>query len=270
MALKAALFDVGDTLVEHWTPRDRLNELLREALRREFGEVAWHDQFIAAALGPSASNVWQSSSAGHLATSADRHSADALKQETLRWYADWFRNAQIGIDDIDLDRLRVAMSVPLDLVSTPVPGAFTAVRWCKASRLRVILVTNTLSRGDDEVWEDWRRFGLSDAIDGVVSSHSTGWQKPHRAIYERALAMAGARPEEAFMVGDRLDADILGAKRLGMRAVWRRTEHDQPNVDIEPDATVDDLTQLPAIVTSWLGVRSAHIPLSDRGSAARP
>jgi len=134
----------------------------------------------------------------------------------------------------------------------------------------VVLVTNTLSRGDDEVWEDWRRFELADAIDGVVSSHSVGWQKPHRAIYDRALAIAGARAEEAFMVGDRLDADILGAKLLGMRAVWRRTEHDQPKVDIEPDAIVDDLTELPAVVASWLDVRSAQSFLSDRGSAARP
>jgi FMN phosphatase YigB (HAD superfamily) len=133
-----------------------------------------------------------------------------------------------------------------------------------------VLVTNTLSRGDDEVWEDWRRFGLADSIEGVVSSHSVGWQKPHRAIYDRALQIAGARPEEAFMVGDRLDADILGAKRLGMRAVWRRTEHEQPKVDVEPDAIVDDLTELPAVVGPWLGVRSAQSSLSGRGGAATP
>ncbi len=204
--LRAALFDVGDTLVEHWAPRDRLDALLREALRREFGQQDWHKQFIGGSIGPSASTVWQPSSAEHLTREEERQHDDALKQETLRWYAEWFRNAQIGIDDVDLERLRVAMTVPLDLVSTPVPGAFTAVRWCKAKGLRVVLVTNTLSRGDEEVWKDWRRFGLADAIDGVVSSHSVGWQKPHRAIYDRALQIAGALPKEAFMVGDRLDA----------------------------------------------------------------
>jgi FMN phosphatase YigB (HAD superfamily) len=252
VVLKAALFDVGDTLVEHWAPKEQLNELLREALRREFGERRWYDEFISGTSVPGVSTD------------------DALKQETLRWYEDWFRNAQIGIDDVDLERLRVAMTVPLDLVSTPVPGAFTAVRWCRSKGLRVVLVTNTLSRGDDEVWEDWRRFGLADSIEGVVSSHSVGWQKPHRAIYDRALQIAGARPEEAFMVGDRLDADILGAKRLGMRAVWRRTEHEQPKVDVEPDAIVDDLTELPAVVGPWLGVRSAQSSLSGRGGAATP
>jgi FMN phosphatase YigB (HAD superfamily) len=265
VALKAAFFDVGDTLVEHWAPREKLDPLLRGALRREFGERVWHNEFISGTIGPSTPTVSRSSSAEDLASEEER-----LKQETLRWYEDWFRNSSIGIDDIDLERLRVAMTIPLDLVSTPVPGAFTAVRWCKAKGLRIVLVTNTLSRGDEEVWEDWRRFGLADAIDGVVSSHSVGWQKPHRAIYDRALQIAGARPEEAFMVGDRLDADVLGAKRLGMRAIWRRTEHEQPKVDIEPDATVTDLTELPAVVAPWLGVRSAQSSLSDRGGAVRP
>lgn len=269
MVLKAALFDVGDTLVEHWAPRQRLSELAREALRREFGERHWYERFLGATIAPSAPTDWRTTPARD-AGAEDERREDLLRQETLRWYAEWFRNAQVGIDDVDLERVRIAMTVPLDLVSTPVPGAFTAVRWCRAQGLRVVLVTNTLSRGDDEVWEDWRRFGLADAIDAVVSSHSVGWQKPHRAIFERALALAGARAEEAFMVGDRLDADILGAKRLGLRAILRRTEHEQAQVDVEPDAVVTDLTELPAVVSEWLGVRSAQSALSEPSGAGRP
>lgn len=269
MVLKAAFFDVGDTLVEHWAPREKLDELARLALRREFGERDWYERFIGATIAPGTPTDWRM----HPADASEREQdqrEEALRQETLRWYEQWFRNAQVGIDDIDLERLRLAMTVPLELISTPVPGAFAAVRWCKSKGLRVILVTNTLARGDDEVWEDWRRFGLADAIDGVTSSHSVGWQKPHRAIYDRALELAGAQASEAFMVGDRLDADILGAKRLGMRAVWRRTEHEQAKVDVEPDATINDLTELPAVVTPWLDVRPAHSALSEPDRAVRP
>ena len=84
------------------------------------------------------------------------------------------------------------------------------------------------SRGDREVWEDWRRFGLADAIDAVASSHSVGWRKPHPAIFQRALDLTGARAEETVMVGDRLDADVAGAQALGMRAVLRRTAYTAP------------------------------------------
>ncbi len=255
MPIRAAFFDVGDTLVEHWAPREHMHELLREALRREFGERAWYDRFLDAEIGPSQPSPEER---GELERLEEAKEA-LLRQETLRWYEDWFRNAQIGIDDIAMDRLRVAMTVPLDLVSTPVPGAFTALRWCKERGLAVVLVTNTLSRGDEEVWEDWRRFGVADAIDAVVSSHSCGWQKPHRQIFERALALADARADEAFMVGDRLDADVLGASRLGMRSVLRRTEHRQREVGARPDATIDDLTELPAAVTPWLDAPSEAV-----------
>ena len=246
MRLRAALFDVGDTLVEHWAPRDRLNELLREALRKDFSHCAWIEDFINAEIGPGRFTAAQTSLAEPIADD------EALRQETLRWYRDWFENAKIGIDDVNLDRLRVCMTVPLDLVSTPVPGAFDALRWCKANDLAVVLVTNTLSRGDAEVWEDWRRFGVADAIDAVVTSHDAGWQKPHRVMFDRALALARVRAAEAVMVGDRLDADIKGASRLGMRTVLRRTEQPQAAPEADPDATVEDLRELPAVLAAWL------------------
>ena len=252
MPLRAALFDVGDTLVEHWAPTEKLSELLREALRREFGERRWYDHWIAADIRPPGKGR------GGLTSSVAVTEDAALRQETLRWYEDWFRNAALGIDDVHMDRLRSVMSLPLDLVSTPVPGAFTAVRWCKAKGLAVVLVSNTLSRGDAEAREDWRRFGLSDAIDAIVTSHSIGWQKPHRRIFERALELAGVPADDAVMVGDRLDADIWGAKRMGMRAVLRRTPHPQAKVEVSPDATIDDLTELPAVLGAWLGVPTAH------------
>jgi FMN phosphatase YigB (HAD superfamily) len=236
--LRAVFFDVGDTLVQHWKPQPEVRALTREALRREFGEREWYDTFLEAEIVP-----------GH------RHHADEeLKQETNRWYAEWFRNSQIGIDDIDIDRFRVATSVPLDLVGALVPGTAEALRWCKQHGLAVGLITNTLSRGDDEVRRDWQRFGLADTVDHVVSSHSVGWQKPHEAIFRRALELARARPSESVMVGDRMLQDIWGAKRLGMRAIWRRPLAGAPQdpVATEPDAVIDDLTALPAALERWL------------------
>jgi FMN phosphatase YigB (HAD superfamily) len=246
VALRAALFDVGDTLVEHWAPRERLNELLRKALRKDFSHCPWIEDFINAEIGPGRFTSAQTPKAEPILDGA------ALRQETLRWYRDWFENAKIEIDGVDLDRLRVCMTVPLDLVSTPVPGAFDALRWCKANHLAVVLVTNTLSRGDAEVWEDWRRFGVADAIDAVVTSHDAGWQKPHRIIFDRALELAQVPASSAVMVGDRLDADIEGAARLGMRTVLRRTETPQSAADAHPDATVDDLRELPAVLSAWI------------------
>jgi HAD superfamily hydrolase (TIGR01662 family) len=232
MGLRAAFFDVGDTLVEDWTPNDGYRVLARQAIVDAFGERPWLDAFCEASherLDPE----------------------EPTRQETIRWYADWFR--ENGIEcDIDLDVLRSTWAVPLDLVSTPAPGGQEAVRWCKARGLRVVLVTNTLARGDAEVLRDWSRAGLADAIDAVVSSHDVGWRKPHPAMYERALALAGVDPAEAFMVGDNFDADVRGAKRLGLRAIWRRLDGVEPPADVRPDAVVRTLHELPGVVEPWL------------------
>lgn len=240
MALRAVFFDVGDTLVQHWKPRPEVRALTLEALRREFGEREWYDTFLDAEIYPGIEHRDEAE--------------EELRQETNRWYADWFRNSRIGLDDIDIDRLRVATTVPLDLVGALVPGTPETLRWCKSRGLIVALITNTLSRGDEEVRRDWERFGLADTVDHVVSSHSTGWQKPHETIFRRALDLSGTSPGDAVMVGDRMVQDVWGAKRLGLRAVWRRPLAGAPQepVNVEPDAAIDDLTELPAVLERWM------------------
>ena len=263
MSIRAALFDVGDTLIEGWVPRERQNELLREGLRKEFGDRDWYEDWLGAKIEPPRSGPTD------LAAIA-AGDEDLFKQETDRWTDAWFRNAAIGIDDIAFARLCLAMCMPLDLVSTPVPGAFETLRWCKTQGLRVVLVSNTLWRGDDEMWSDLRRYRLDDIVHGLVTSHTIGWQKPHRRIFDRALELAGASADEAVMVGDRLLADIWGAKRLGMRAVLRRTAaDDQAAVEVTPDAVIDDLTELPAVLRAWMDVPTAQTSLRPSRPAAR-
>lgn len=245
MGLRAAFFDVGDTLVEHWSPPDVVAAKTRERLCAVFGERPWYDDWIRSELEPPEVRArpfggWP-------------FEEQWARQPTLEWYADWFRRHGVDLDGIELDTLRTTMCVPLDEISTPVPGAFDALRWCKVRGMRVVLVSNTLSRGDAEIVEDWRRFGFGDTIDAVVSSHGAGWRKPHPAIFRRALELADVAPEEAFHVGDSLIADVWGAKRLGIRAVWRRVEREQPDVGVLPDATIDDLAELPAAVGPWFG-----------------
>ncbi len=233
MGVRAAFFDVGDTLVEGWDPDYRV--LARKALAGHYGERDWYTPFLDAEHEPREQDIpW--------------------RQETLEIMGRWLREQRVSVDDLDLDRIRSLCSVPLDAVARLTDGAAEALRWCKANGLIVVLVTNTLWRGDDEVREDWRRFGLSDLIDGIASSHSVGWRKPHPAMFERALELAGARPEEAFMVGDRLGADVLGAKQVGLRTVLRKTTVGAPQIetDVVPDAVVTSLRELPTVASPWL------------------
>lgn len=231
--MRAALFDVGDTLVDERRSRAVLAAASRDRLVAAFGERDWYDRFLAARHGGD--------------------DEDPVPQDTLRRIEDWLRGEKIAADEIDLDLVRGALVLPFE-GGMLTPGADDALRWCGARGLRVVLVSNTLWRGDADALEDWRRFGLGDVIDGYVTSHSVGWRKPHPAMFRRALELAGCGPAEAFMVGDRLRADIWGAQQVGLRAVWRvpKSGVPQSTIAVTPDATVDELTELPATVARWL------------------
>ncbi|MCS4031902.1 HAD superfamily hydrolase (TIGR01450 family) [Salinibacter ruber] len=69
--------------------------------------------------------------------------------------------------------------------------------------------------------------------------------KPHPAMFEAAL---GDRdPAAAVMVGDRLDTDIRGARRMGMSALLLRREDEQPQhceTEVTPDRVITSLSDL--------------------------
>ena len=55
----------------------------------------------------------------------------------------------------------------------------------------------------------------------IAISIDLGSNKPDSYIFQYALDALNVRPEEAVMVGDSLGADIVGAKRLGIAAIWK-------------------------------------------------
>ncbi len=62
-------------------------------------------------------------------------------------------------------------------------------------------------------------FELDEFITAALSSSDHGYMKPHPSIFEAALKLVGATPEESVMVGDSLGHDIHGARQIGMRGV---------------------------------------------------
>lgn len=65
-------------------------------------------------------------------------------------------------------------------------------------------------------------FGILKYIDLVVASAEEGVAKPDRKIFDIALERANVAPDEAFMIGDRIDNDIVPAKNIGMKTMWIR------------------------------------------------
>jgi putative hydrolase of the HAD superfamily len=74
------------------------------------------------------------------------------------------------------------------------------------------------------------------------------------------LDTARIEPARAAMIGDRLDYDVRPAKEAGMRTVWvlRGEAPDEPTESqlAEPDAAVQDLTEVPDVLARWSGSSS--------------
>ncbi len=73
------------------------------------------------------------------------------------------------------------------------------------------------SPGTKERLSNW---GLLKYFDIVLASAEEGISKPDIEIFYRALTAAKCLPDNAVMVGDRLDNDITPAKKIGMKTVW--------------------------------------------------
>ena len=78
-----------------------------------------------------------------------------------------------------------------------------------------IIANQTL--GTQERIDNW---GIGQYFEVVMASAEAGCAKPDPKIFTMALQKAKCEPGEAFMVGDRLDNDIIPAKKLGMKTVW--------------------------------------------------
>jgi putative hydrolase of the HAD superfamily len=145
--------------------------------------------------------------------------------------------ADQGVDLTD-DDLRLFLRGAHDVFASSYSlGASThaLLEALRARGLKLAIVSNTAS-------PEWllrpvlEQQGLVERVDAIVLSSEVGKRKPHPAIFERALAEVGVRPDEALFVGDRLDADVVGASNVGMRtvqALWFRA--DDVDVQVEPD-----------------------------------
>jgi FMN phosphatase YigB (HAD superfamily) len=96
------------------------------------------------------------------------------------------------------------------------PDALACIGRLRESGLRIGIAANQAPAMEA------RLLSLGIAVDLAASSGRWGVQKPAGAFFERLAAEAGAPPHRIAYVGDRVDNDVLPARRAGMRAVFLR------------------------------------------------
>ncbi len=93
------------------------------------------------------------------------------------------------------------------------------------------------------------KYGIRSFFEEIVISEEVGWRKPKPVIFIRALELLGIKPEAALFIGDNFNADISGAKDVGMDAVWLNSRN-QALEDLipQPDYMIYTLPQIKEIL----------------------
>jgi HAD superfamily hydrolase (TIGR01509 family) len=233
--LLALLVDVGGTLVDDsgWTTnRERYESLMLARLREAYGtEHSWFTTLIRHHFPETEGPDWEQRTDEHVAAFLRERGRPASPEE--------------------VERVCRACAVPLEQIVDVADGAREALVEIQRLGVRMATCSNTWWRNDADSRDDWEDLGLGDRFDAHVTSRDTHFGKPHPAMFQRALAALKVRPAEAAMLGDRLDRDVAGAQRSGLRAIWFRPPAFVGLVDQAPDAEVISWAEVPPLIRLW-------------------
>ncbi|APG61143.1 YjjG family noncanonical pyrimidine nucleotidase [Christiangramia salexigens] len=77
-----------------------------------------------------------------------------------------------------------------------------------------------ITNGFEEIQQTkMRNSGIHEYFRSITTSEDAGVKKPHPQIFKKALEKGGALPWNSVMIGDNLEADIIGAANYGLKPI---------------------------------------------------
>ena len=201
--MRAALFDLDDTLFDH---RHAARCVLRAFQERQ-PALAAHpierlEEWDVELLDQAHANVM----AGRLDPDESR----------VRRIVSLFARCGVSLADSEAVALAGERVAIYRDSRRAVPGATLLLRELRR-RVRIGVVTNNF---EEEQIGKLAACGLTELVDALVTSEAAGCAKPAPEIFRAALRRLDCAPEQAVMVGDSWEIDVLGARGAGIRAVW--------------------------------------------------
>ncbi|CAI9391566.1 Pyrimidine 5'-nucleotidase YjjG [Bacillus sp. T2.9-1] len=112
----------------------------------------------------------------------------------------------------------------------------------KSNNLSLGMITNGYGQFQ---MDNIKALEIEKYFDVILVSEWEGVKKPDPRIFNKALEILNVSPNEAIFVGDHPENDVLAAKKVGMKGIWKKVS--QWN-NVNADYMVDDLGELPNIV----------------------
>jgi len=203
VAITAVLFDLDDTLFDHWAcTRAALADL-----RRRFPAL---DSLPVALVETEHRRLLE---ALHLRVLAGALTVDDARVERFRQLL----ALAGGTADGDAAAEAAAAYRAAYLAHwRPVEGALELLA-AVHGRLATGVVTNNVAA---EQRQKIAACGFGPLLDAVVISEEAGVTKPDPRIFRMALEQLNRTSDEAVMIGDAWETDIAGARAAGIRPIW--------------------------------------------------
>lgn len=142
---------------------------------------------------------------------------DKVSKEDLRYgrLKESFDGLKINVTDIQIKRLSIDYIDHLPSNNHLLEGAMEILDYLHPT-YKLHIITNGFKEVQHRKLES---SGIMKYFTTITTSEDVGVKKPHPKIFEIALGNASANVEESIMIGDNLEADVLGAKQFGMQAI---------------------------------------------------
>jgi len=235
---KAALFDLGSTLIEFenhdWPTMGKMGIINAYPFMKEkFPRLLELNEF-----GPAFYEYLK-----EILDERDDFSEIALTESCAKI----FERMGMPISDGIIEKFIDIYYQPIADQITLIPGAIEILDKLKNAGLIIGLVSNSIFPEKYHLGE-MEQFGLLKYFDFTIFSSGVAIRKPGKAIFDLALQKAGVEASRAIFIGDRFDADIIGAKNAGIISVWKyRENRDNPD-NVKPDYSILNLEELEIIV----------------------
>jgi putative hydrolase of the HAD superfamily len=125
-----------------------------------------------------------------------------------------------------------------------IPGIIDVITKLKDLGYRIIVITNGFRNIQMEKIQKCR---IESLIDDFITSEEVGEGKPNPKIFLEALNRYNTPIEDAWVIGDAWDLDILGASQLGIGSIWLNRRHQKcPNPEMTKE--IFDVSEILAII----------------------
>lgn len=206
------LFDLGETLI-HIDPKDKapIEEARFKMVQNYLLERGY--------------NFTVSSLRGAYARSVEALTSDPEEEVHIqRILAEMLERLSINGDLIDLIELEKVFYQAEIEAWTLFPDAIPCLEYALEAGFELGLISN--ARSDWAVRSILERLKLDKYFRAVVTSAQVGWRKPRPEPFFEALRILKKTPRQAAFVGDTFSADIIGAKKIGMKAIYLNRNND--------------------------------------------